>query len=157
MAARRLLILLLVLLGISMLATALAPVRDDREETSSETTTAETTGTGTTASVPDEAANAGLFNVTIKADPSSITKVRLYAGEELQLKVESTLYDQVAIPELGQIQAVSPYGPAMFDLLLDQPGDYAVRLVTADSKIAELNVSPGARPEKDRKKANARP
>src|SRR4051812_17195542 len=112
MAARRLLILLLVLLGISTLAAALAPVKSDRDSTTTETTA---TATQPAASAPP-ATGAGLFKYTLNADAKNQKTIQLYVGEELQLTVTSKLYDQISIPELGQVQAVSPDGPADFDL-----------------------------------------
>jgi hypothetical protein len=160
-AARRLLILLLVLLGISMLATALAPVRDDDEKTSSETTTTSTSTTettATTATAPSEPATTGaVFARTIDANAKGIAVIHsLYVGDELQLTVTSKRPGQIAIPELGQIEAVSAYGPARFDLFLDEAGVYRIRL-DADDLVGKIVVTPGARPEKGRKKANARP
>jgi hypothetical protein len=154
-AARRLLILLLVLLGISTLAAALAPVRSSKDKTTSETTTTSTASSPAQtapAAAQAPAPAAGLFRVTIAADPKKISRVVLYVGEELQLTVNSGLFDQIAIPELGEVEPVSPDGPAQFDLLLVRAGDYAVRLVDARKKVAVLEVNPGARPE-NRKKA----
>jgi len=158
MAARRLLILLLVLLGISTLAAALAPVKSDRDSTTTETTGAGTTSTGTEpAASAQPVKSAGLFKYTLDADAKNEKPIQLYVGEELQLTVTSKLYDQISIPELGQVQAVSPDGPAGFDLFFDEAGDYAVRLVDEDRKVGVLKVSPGARPETGRKKASDRP
>jgi hypothetical protein len=148
--ARRLLILLLVLLGVSTLAAALAPVDNKRGTT----TTTSTTTTATTPSEP-RARSAGLFKYTIDADSKKVTVVELYVGEELQLTVTSHLLDQISIPELGEVEPVSPDAAAKFDLLLDQPGDYAVRLVDENRLVGRLRVNPGARPEKDRGKASA--
>jgi hypothetical protein len=150
MVARRLLILLLVLLGVSTLAAALAPVDNQRDTT----TTDSTTTTATTPSEPPAKA-AGLFKYTIDADSKNITVVELYVGEELQLTVTSKLLDQISIPELGQVEPVSPDAAAKFDLLLDEPSDYAVRLVEENRLVGRLRVNPGARPEKDRGKASA--
>ena len=149
MVARRLLILLLVLLGISTLAAALAPVKSPKDRT---TTT--TTPTLTTPSAPP-AKSAGLFKYTIDANSKNVNVVELYVGEELLLTVKSKLYDQVSIPKLGQIEPVSPGFAAKFDLYLNQRGTYAVRLVGANRLVGRLRVSPGARPEKDRGKASA--
>jgi hypothetical protein len=151
MAARRLLILLLVLLGVSTLAAALAPVSNDRESTSTEPTT--TTATTPVAAPPPQ--TGGLFKFTMDADSKQVNTVQLYAGEELRLAVSSKRGDQVSIPELGQVQPVTPYAAAMFDLLLDEPGDYAVRLVEENRLVGRLRVNPGARPEKDRGRASA--
>jgi hypothetical protein len=149
--ARRLLILLLVLLGISTLAAALAPVKSPQDKT---TTTTATTTTATTPSAPP-VKSAGLFKYAIDANSKRVTVVDLYVGEELLLTVTSKLYDQVSIPKLGQIQPVSPGLAAKFDLYLDQPGEYAIRLVDENRLVGRLRVSPGARPEKGRGKASA--
>jgi hypothetical protein len=144
MAARRLLIVLVVLLGVSTLAAALAPVPSQKDSTSTETTTQPIVPT------PGEltGGHKQLFEKTIDADSKTVEVIQLFAGEELQLRVRSKLLDQISIPELGQVQAVSPDAPASFDLLLDQPGDYAIRLVDAGRLVGRLEVSPGARPEK---------
>jgi hypothetical protein len=151
MVARRLLILLLVLLGISTLAAALAPVKSPKD-----TTTTATTGTTTAATTPSAppAKSPGLFKYTINADSGGAKVVELYVGEELQLTVTSKHLDQVALPELGQVQPVSRYAAAKFDLYLDQPGDYAVRLVGANRLVGRLRVNPGARPGRGRGKAS---
>ena len=148
MVARRLLILLLVLLGISTLAAALAPVKSPKDKTTT------TTPRLTTPSAPP-AKSAGLFKYTIDANSKNVNVVELYVGEELLLTVKSKLYDQVSIPKLGQIEPVSPGFAAKFDLYLNQRGTYAVRLVGANRLVGRLRVSPGARPEKDRGKASA--
>ncbi|MDX6615124.1 MAG: hypothetical protein QOD60_215 [Solirubrobacterales bacterium] len=151
MVARRLLILLLVLLGISTLAAALAPVKSPKDKTT--TTTATTaTPTVTTPSAPP-AKSAGLFKYTIDANSKNVNVIELYVGEELLLTVKSKLYDQVSIPKLGQIEPVSPGFAAKFDLYLDHPGTSAVRLIGANRLVGRLRVSPGARPEKARGKA----
>jgi hypothetical protein len=147
--ARRLLILLLVLLGISTLAAALAPVKSTKDTTTTATTTTETTP----GAPPPK--SAGLFKYTIDADSGNVKVVELYVGEELQLTVSSKRLDQVSIPELGQVQPVSPDAAAKFDLYLDQRGNYAVRLVDAKKLVGRLRVNPGARPEKGRRKASA--
>jgi hypothetical protein len=149
MVARRLLILLLVLLGISTLAAALAPVKSPNDAKTTETTT-----TATTPAAPPPK-SAGLFKYTIDADSKKLKVVELYVGEELQLTVTSHLLDQISIPELGEVEPVSPDAAAKFDLLLDEAGDYAVRLVDENRLVGRLQVNPGARPEKDRGKANA--
>lgn len=150
MAARRLVIVLVVMLGISALAAALAPVQRDRNATT-ETTTQPI------APPPIEEPGSGgrLLEATIDADSGRITVVPLGAGDELQLRVRSKLLDQISIPELGQVQAVSPDAAASFDLLLDEPGNYAVRLVDENRLVGRLEVSPAARRRTGRAKAVA--
>jgi hypothetical protein len=148
--ARRLLILLLVLLGISTLAAALAPVKSPQDKT----TTTTTTPTVTTPS-PPPAKSAGLFKYPLDANSGNVKVVELYAGEELLLTVKWKHYGQVSIPKLGQIEPVSPGFAAKFDLYLSQPGTYAVRLLPQNRLVGRLRVSPGARPGRDRGKASA--
>jgi hypothetical protein len=147
MAARRLLIVMLILLGISTLAAALAPTHPPGSDTG-------TTTTEPAVPPPTPEAGAGqgrLWMATIDADSERLPvvgtgRIRLHAGDELLLEVRSRRSDQVEIPAFGEIQAVSRDAPASFDLLLDEPGSYNVRLVDAGRNAGRLEVTPAARP-----------
>ncbi len=139
--ARRLLIVLLVLFGISILATALAPQRSDDEKTPSQTATA-------TGAAPPPADTDPPVAVTINADRKSLDVVPLKVGQHLELDVASKTVGTVEIPAFGLVQAVDPSTPAHFDLLLEQPGEFAVKLVEEKRLAGRLDVSPAARPGK---------
>jgi hypothetical protein len=140
MAARRLLIVLLILLGISTLAAALAPPSTERTDTEPATTQA--------APPPIEQVgvdNGRLLKATIDADDEKVTVVPLRVGDQLALQVRSKLADQVEIPAFGQIAAVSRDAAASFDLLLEEPGAYNVKLVEAGRVVGRLEVSAARR------------
>lgn len=139
MAARRLLIVLLVLLGISAALAVLAPQRDGGGEPE------------TTAPRKDQPALPGSgegahYEVQINADTEKIDavgtgEVPLRVGDQVALAVRSRRSDQVEIPAFGLIEAVSRDGPASFDLLLERPGAFAVRLVHEGRTVGRLYVT----------------
>jgi hypothetical protein len=129
-AARRLLILMLVLLGVSTVAAALVPVdRDTGDDTTTTTTSTREAPTG-------------------KREPKSIDAgadkpktIRVEVGDQLQLRVTSPRADQVEIPALDELEDVDPEAPAHFDLLLFDKGRFPVRLVEANRQIGAIKVA----------------
>jgi hypothetical protein len=137
MAARRLLIVMLVLLGLSTLAAALIPPREPSEETTTDAT--ETAPTAT------ETAPAGeIVPFAVPIDPKRISVVPVSAGDQLELAICSNKPDQVEIPAFGLLETVGPEEPATFPLLVQKPGTYGVRLVTADRVVVRIQVSKAA-------------
>jgi hypothetical protein len=161
MAARRLVIVMLVLLGISALAAALVPTRESNEDTvgSSETATtttttgAETTKTEAAAGKPgtadqgDDCTKTGpsVVSCTITVGGHTRPVVPLKLGQQLELIVRSKVSDQIEIPALGLISTVAPESPARFNLLPEQTGDLGVRLVEAARVVATIEVRSEAR------------
>jgi hypothetical protein len=123
MAARRLLIVLVILLGLSTLAAALVPQRTLRNGTTTGTTT-----TQATTSTPERAPG------TAYLKPTKITvggkKFPVVApvpvGEQLTLLVRSRFPAQIEIPEFGLIRFATPGTPARFELLADTPGTFGI-------------------------------
>jgi hypothetical protein len=128
-AARRLLILMLVLLGVSTVAAALVPV----DRTVDDETTTTTTSTR-------EAPTGELVPESIDAGADTPTTIRVQVGDQLQLRVTSPEPDEVEIPALDELEDVDPEAPARFDLLLFNRGQFPVRLVEAERKIGEIVV-----------------
>ena len=79
-----------------------------------------------------------------------IEKVRPHVGDQLELRVRIERPGEVAIPKLGQLQAVDPAAPANFDLLLDEPGAYPVRLAGTARPIARIKVQVNRRAKAER-------
>jgi hypothetical protein len=132
-AARRLIILMLVLLAISSVAAALVPV--DPEGLSDESTT-------TSTQTPKRELPAGrLVSKAIDADRPRPKTVRIELGDQLQLRVSSRRADQVEIPRVGELQDVDRFTPADFDLLPFEPGSYPIRMVEAKRKIGRIVVT----------------
>lgn len=139
MAARRLLIVMLVLLGLSTLAAALVPPRTEQDGGT-------TTGaTETTASVPTETMPRGaLVSAVIAVKPKGIRLLSVNAGDQLNLAVCWSKPDQIEVPSFGLIDPVAPDKAARFDLLFEEPGKtYGVRLVGANRVVGRIRVRAG--------------
>jgi hypothetical protein len=135
MAARRLVIVMLVMLGISTLAAALVPPRTgDRDAT---------TGTATeateAATLPDRPRGRRLLK-TIDATDDPVEVIPLRVGDQLQLEVRSRKLDEVEIPKLGLIEAVGPDGPATFNTFVTERAVYEIRLVRANRVAGRIEV-----------------
>jgi hypothetical protein len=152
MAARRLLIVMLVMLGISTLAAALVPPQQSREGEGTTETSPETTPTDT---VPEEP-RGRLFRAAINTSDDRVEVIPLRTGDQLELAVRSRRRDQVELPAFGLIAAVGPDGPALFDVLAEKPGEYAIRLVEADRVVGRIEVRNPTGKKRDAKKGAAR-
>jgi hypothetical protein len=133
-AARRLVILMLVLLGVSTIAAALVPV--DREAGTDETTT-----TSTPAEKRDDEGGK-LVSKSIDAQSKPPRVVRIELGDQLALRVTSRRDAEVEIPAFGELDDVGPGAPALFDLLPFEADRYAVRLVKPRRTIGRIEVEP---------------
>jgi hypothetical protein len=139
MAARRLLILMLVLLAVSTLAAALVPPQNGDDTTSSKSRT-RATETGRSGEGPKPPGR--LVSRTIRVAPHGVARVNVRLGDQLALAVRSGVADEVAIPALGQLEALTPEAPARFDLLPERTGVFEVRLVEAKRVIGRIAVRP---------------
>jgi len=135
MAARRLLIVMLVLLGLSTLAAALIPPRPTEDAGT-------TTGTTeATESVPTDTVPRGTFVPGVVAiRPRGISLLSVKAGDQVQLAVCWTKSDEVEVPSFGLVDPVAPAKPARFDLLFEETGTYGVKLLRADRVVARITV-----------------
>jgi hypothetical protein len=136
MAARRLLIVMLVLLGLSTLAAALVPPRTTQD--AGTTTGTEETEPGPTKSVPQGSFVPGVVAI----EPKGISLLSVNAGDQVQLAVCWSKPDEVEVPSFGLVDPVAPAKPARFDLLFEDPGTYGVKLVNADRVVARIKVGP---------------
>ena len=157
MAARRLMIVMLVLLGISALAAALVPTRESNEETVGSTST-EATGGETTAAEPAKTEEEASPTFDIKVGGGKLPIVPVSPGQRVTLVVRSRTTDQLEIPALGLIEPVAPGAPARFELLIDaEPGDdLGIRLIGEDRVVARIEVRPEAREESGRPESKNR-
>ena len=132
MAARRLILAMLVLLVLSSIAAALIPV--DRGKLSDSSST-----TSTPAPAPDQGA---LITKEVSAAAKKPPKIAMHVNDELRLTVTSPVPNMVEIPEFGELENVDPDLPAQFDLLAFEPGKFAVRLVDPPGLVARIDVAP---------------
>jgi hypothetical protein len=145
MAARRLLIVMLILLGLSTLAAALVPQHSLRDSTTGSTTTTQPTTTTTPAPPAGRSLSAvirvGGKKIPVvagpvcrkhepKCDPS------IHVGDQISLQVLSRK-NQAAleVPSFGLFGIASSNAPAFFNLLPQHVGTIGI-LFSSTSKVA---------------------
>lgn len=149
MAARRLLIVMLILLGLSTLAAALVPTRPVKDEGTGSTTASETT---TETGAPDTVPKGEPLGVPpIRVGDGQIKVVPIHVGDQLELTLISSRSDELEIPALGLVEAVGPNLPARFDIFAREVGDYGIRYVQANKVVARIEVKPRKKPKKPAK------
>lgn len=134
MLARRLLIALAVLLGLTALAAGVTP-RDPTVRQEGSTTPAGP-GAGSPAPAPVQR--------TLSAEESG-QRVVARVGQSVVLTVEAAALDTVGLAEFGY-QTVEPDLPARFELRADVPGSYAIELLEAGRRIGTLEIRPARTP-----------
>jgi hypothetical protein len=167
MAARRLIIVMLVLLGISTTIAIIGPDREERavesgptdnasrEEAGDDDPTGTTEATGRTgeteatgrAGSPGEDAGAadpggqGATGAAELAFTASGRQEVLCArpGSRVILTVRTTEALDVSIPDFGRTASVTPYSPEPFDLLMpEEPGRYDIEALQTGRTLATI-------------------
>jgi hypothetical protein len=134
-AARRLILVMLVLLVLSSIFATLLPVDRDRLSDESSTSTTSTTE-------QPKPKGGELIRRTIAAGDPTPERIELGLDDQLELTVTSAkLSDLVEIPAFGELEYVDPDFPVHFDLLALETGSFDVRLVDAHRVIARIDVS----------------
>jgi hypothetical protein len=129
MVARRLLIILAVLLGLTALAAGVAP----REDLG---------GGGSSTPVPTVTPRGGTANGVVKRTlDAGATGQRVVAqrGQTVELTVESDSLQTVSLDDAG-VHTAEPDSPAHFELLADVPGTYTIDLLDPEQQIGTLEV-----------------
>ena len=148
MAARRLLIVMLVLLGISSVIAIVVPEPDRDDSPAEETTTTGETGTtgetattgatgagGTTGENGEEAEPGGevqdppgQLRKSVELDAGKPAEIKAKAGSRLILTVTAKEGSEVEIEGLGLTGFADQFAPAVFDVILPaEPGKFEVR------------------------------
>jgi hypothetical protein len=149
MAARRLLIVMLVLLGLSTLAAALVPQRTLREGTTGTTTTQPTT---TSTKATPNPAFIPPTKIIVGGNKFPVVSP-VHVGDQLTLLVRSRQPAEIEIPEFGLLGFASSNTPARFELLPETPGTFGI-LFAANGEVAgQIKVvSPSAQKRKNRRR-----
>jgi hypothetical protein len=136
---RRLLLLVVVLMGLTAVAASLAP----RPPGTSTPGTSSTRTPAPTITPPDAAPVAGeVVEERLPAVPrGELPRLRLRVGDRLRLEVEGEVLDVVELRGLDRLEAIAPEAPARFELLAERPGRHAIVLTEADRRIGELQIS----------------
>jgi hypothetical protein len=157
MAARRLLIVMLILLGLSTLAAALVPQRAPRNGA--------TTGTTTTQSIPTTPMPITdvlppVAEITVGGKKFPVV-APVHVGHQLTLLVRSRPPKEISIPEFGLIGFATQDTPARFELLPSTPGTFGILFAASGKVVGRIEVverSPksGNNKPTDRKAAKSR-
>jgi hypothetical protein len=140
MAARRLLIVMLVLLGLSTLAAALVPQHTLRDGGTTGTTA--TRATTTTAAGPTNPAFRRPTKIIVGGKKFPVV-APVSVGDQVTLLVRSRFPTEITIPEFGLVGFATPDTPARFELLLDNPG--TIGILFGDSEKPGVAGKPAAR------------
>jgi hypothetical protein len=127
MVARRLLIVLAVLLGLTALAAGIAPRATLDKDAPPPVTAAPTPPPAT-----------GLVQKTLDAQ-SAGQKVEARIGQTVMLTVKSDTLETVSLDQYGD-KTAEPDSPAQFELLADVPGSYPITLQDSDQEIGVLDI-----------------
>jgi hypothetical protein len=145
MAARRLIALMIVLLGISTALAILAP-RDSNDPTP---TTAEAPHKGQPASSggheqgftsEEPAGDPGEKHVHLKISNAPPPTIHVLPGQQLILNISGSFGDDVEIPGFGLVETVTPFAPAVFDFNADETGTFGVDTVESHRHVARIVV-----------------
>ena len=143
MLGRRLLLLFAVLLGLTALATSLAP----RPTVRSDSAGAGVSNPAPTVPPAPPAQTSERIERTISAEAGRPrTRLRARTGDVLALTVRGDVLDGVEIAGLGKLEPVEPGSPARFEMLLDTPGKFRVTLLDARRAVGLIEVAPSATP-----------
>ena len=127
MVARRLLIALAVLLGLTALAAGVAP----RERVS-------TDSSPPPAPAPAREQASGTVVRTLDAG-STGQRVVARVGQIVELTVRSDTLETVSLGDVG-VETAEPDSPAHFELLADEPGSYPIELLEDERQIGTLEI-----------------
>jgi hypothetical protein len=159
MAARRLVVLLVVLLGLATAIAALAPTPAQRKQSSANAGATGATGSESPRSLINPADKPSLTPSTVRARVEVSNKppraIRVEPGDRLVLSVGADFGDDVEIPAFGLTGTMTPYAPATSDLIVLHPGTFPVRTVQSNRVVAYID-SGGARVPAEKAKSKAK-
>jgi hypothetical protein len=146
MAARRLIIVLLVLFAVSIVAAMIAPERrgpllGDRSSSSTDSTSSTTTTTTTETTTADELPSGEALTARIEASPAKPESVEAFVGDQLDLNVGSERSREIEIPAFGITETAAPDAPANFNLLFREAGKLPIIDADSGELVGRLDVS----------------
>jgi hypothetical protein len=147
MAARRLLIVMLILLGLSTLAAALVPQHALRGGTTGSTTTQPTQSTTTAAPATGRSLSASIKiggkRIPVVAGPVCVRGKcgePIHVGDQLSLEVFARKQTELEIRSFGLIGVASKTAPALFQLLFNEPTNIGIVSTSTGQPVAKIEV-----------------
>jgi hypothetical protein len=152
MAARRLLIVMLILLGLSTLAAALVPQHTLRNGTTTGTTTP---SVPTTPTVPITNIVPPVAEIAVGGKKFPVVPV--HVGDQFTLLVHSRRPRELAIPEFGLVGFATPDTPARFELLPNAPGTFGILFTGSGKPAGQIDVVKRPAKKGAKKSSKAKP
>jgi hypothetical protein len=141
MFARRLLVLVAVLMGLTALAASLSPPPGQTGRGSTATATP-TPALPAAPTVTATGRSGGVVRARISASRGSLPRVVRAGRDDLvELVIAGDVVDTVAIDGLAVLEPIDPDSPARVELYADRTGQFPIRLVEAGRRIGTLRVS----------------
>jgi hypothetical protein len=138
MFGRRILILVLVLMGLTALATTVAPPPETARRTTGVTPTP--SATDTPAPLADAARPAVVTRAVDATTEAAPVRIDVPADGTLELTVTVSAPDTVVLGDLD-LEPATPESPAQLRLFAAPPGDYPLRLLEAQRDLGVVRVS----------------
>jgi hypothetical protein len=146
MAARRLIVVMLVLLGLSTLVAALVPApQPSGGGPGSETGPSGGSGPrrGQGGSTPRAGGTVAARITVSVGEPET---VRVKPGQRLVLLVGGQIGEDISIPAFGLTETMTPAAPARFDLIVDRAGTFPIRAFRAERPVGRIvSAAPSGR------------
>ena len=130
MAARRLLIVMVVLLGLSTLSWALVPPPEENSDRPQKAAPSEGDAgkKGETEAKPAKP-EPRVITARMEVSNEAPKVVVVQPGDELRLEVSGSVGEDIEIPDFGLTDTMTPDAPARFSLIVDPKGEFEVRAV----------------------------
>ena len=113
-------LLLAVLVGSTVAAALIAPLRQNSEPAPTEESTRATDWPGS----EDPASSGRLIEKSVQTPSKNPPTVRMSPGDQLELTVHTRTATQVEIPRLGMLEDAEPDAPAHFSILASSAGRF---------------------------------
>jgi hypothetical protein len=140
MAARRLVIVMLVLLAVSTLAAALVPAPESDPGPADTTRARPTPGNGQPPTITT--AGGRLVRARIEISNRRPETIAVRPGDQLQLQVSGDFGDDITIPAFGLTETMTRLAPARFDLIVGEAGTFPIRTVEAGRLVGRIRAAP---------------
>lgn len=146
MRSRRLLLVVVVLMGLTALAASVAPRDGVLRQPPRPTPTPTPAAPAAPAPGAEPRGRIAPVEKTITVDPGArAPRIVAEVGALVTIIVEGDAIDAVNVADLTDHAVIAPESPARIELLADRPGMYPITLIDAERTIGQLDVrEPGS-------------
>ena len=144
---RRFLLVVALLMGLTALAASIAPRESavGTREPAATPAPAVPTPAGTSGEPELEAVGGAPETVTRSIDATAPpVRITVREGDTVVLEVSADTLGAVILDGVERIEPVEPESPARMEVLMDEPGSFALRFLESGRRIATVDVRPAA-------------